>query len=46
MKIMFSSRAEIETLKDMVKSLARSVEDVTTEIKILRNEVEELRKKI
>lgn len=43
---MFASRAEIETLKDMVKSLARSVEDVTTEIKILRNEVEELRKKI
>jgi len=43
---MFASRAEIETLKDMVKSLAHSVEDVTTEVKILRNEVEELRKKI
>ncbi len=30
---MFASRAEIETLKDMVKSLSRSVEDVTTDIK-------------
>jgi len=43
---MFASRGEIETLKDMVKSLARSVEDVTTEIKILRNEVEELKRKL
>ena len=42
---MFASRAEIETLKDMVKSLARSVEDVTTEVKILRREVEEMKKK-
>jgi archaellum component FlaC len=41
---MFASRAEVENLKDMVKSMSRSVEDLTTEVKLLREEVERLRR--
>ena len=37
---MFASRAEVENLKDMVKSLSKSVEDLSTEVKLLREELE------
>jgi hypothetical protein len=40
---MFASRAEVQDLKDLIKSLADSVEDMTTEVKLMRREIDELR---
>jgi hypothetical protein len=40
---MFASRAEMQDLKDLIKSLADSVEDMTTEVKLMRREIDELR---
>jgi len=42
---MFASRAEQEDLKQLVKSLAQSVEDLTTEVKLMRREIDELKGK-
>jgi len=40
---MFASRAEVEDLKQLIKSLAHSVEDLSTEVKLLRREIDELK---
>lgn len=40
---MFVSRAELEDLKQFVKSLARTVEDLSTEVKVMRRELDELK---
>ncbi len=40
---MFASRAEVQDLKDLVKSMNQTVEDLSVEIKLLRQEVEQLR---
>lgn len=42
---MFASRSEIDELKQLVRSLAQSVEDVTTEVKLMRREIDELKRK-
>jgi hypothetical protein len=40
---MFASGAEMQDLKELIKSLAASVEDLTTEVKLMRREIDELR---
>lgn len=42
---MFASRAEMEDLKQLIKSLSHSVEDLTTEVKLMRKELDELKGK-
>lgn len=38
------SNAEIEALKEMVRSLSHSVEDLTSEVHLIKKELEEMRK--
>ncbi|MCD6575882.1 MAG: hypothetical protein J7K73_01845 [Nanoarchaeota archaeon] len=39
-------KEKIRMLEKMVAALSRSIDDLTAEVKILREEVEELKKKI
>ena len=41
---MFASRADIDDMKQLVKSLSQSVEDLTTEVKLMRRELDDLKK--
>jgi hypothetical protein len=40
---MFASRADIDDMKQLVKSLSQSVEDLTTEVKLMRREIDEIK---
>lgn len=40
---MFASSADIADIKELVKSLAQSVEDLTTEVKLMRREIDEIK---
>jgi len=42
---MFASSADIDNMKQLVKSLAQSVEDLTTEVKLMRREIDEIKGK-
>jgi hypothetical protein len=41
---MFASSADVSDIKKLVKSLAQSVEDLTTEVKLMRREIDELKR--
>jgi hypothetical protein len=40
---MFASSADMADLKQLVKSLSLSVEDLTTEVKLMRREIDEIK---
>jgi len=41
---MFASSGDVNDMKQLVKSLSRSVEDLTAEVKLMRREIDELKR--
>gem|GEM_PF-4629720 len=41
---MFASSGDVDDIKQLVKSLSHSVEDLTTEVKLMRRELDEMKR--